>query len=183
MDLLIAPITFGLFASPIMDYFNMKYASDGVNYYAEVHTTTINKFMHFIFMTFTLYGILLWFSMLIALLVKMTILLPYNKTILLANRIKLMIFIGYVTHYLTFNLSGAIISALYAFPSLAFSVHHQWSLSLFKTIIYGLLISTCALGIQEYFGHYHGNDPASRPEAVHNAIVYAPYFAANSFRL
>jgi hypothetical protein len=45
----------------------------------------------------------------------------------------------------------------------------------------GISITIASLCIQEFIGHYCSSDIASREEGVINAILYANYFALQSF--
>ena len=145
----------------------MLSGEDGVEYYSEIHTMFLNKLIHFIFMPFTIYGVLLYFPQL----------LFYNRRDLI-NRSKDMVYITYITHYLTINIIGGILTAIYTFPSLYYSFKH-YDRTGYKNIVRGFTISFLALVIQEIFGHYISGDDPSRFEAIPNAIAYAPYFAVN----
>jgi len=165
---LVTSIAFGLSTSIIMAIIGMSFGLDGIEYYGEIHTKLLNKIIHFIFMPFTMYGILLYLPQL----------LFYNK-VLLINRFKDMLYIAYITHYLTINITGGILTGIYTFPSLYYSVKHC-DIKGYKNILNGFIISFVALVIQEIFGHYISGDEPSRIEAIPNAIVYAPYFAVNN---
>lgn len=162
------PIILGLSGNFIMSLFGMVHGLPAVDYYAEVHTQFLNKFMHFLFMPFTLYGILLLFP---------TIFCFTN--IHFVNEFKKCVYITYIVHYLTFNKFGAVLTAFYAYPSLHYAIKDQDFSSRFYTMMRGLFFMVFALGIQERFGHYLSGDPASRVEAIPNAIIYAPYFGIN----
>ena len=83
----------------------------------------------------------------------------------------------YIGHYITIDFWTTVVFAtVYSIPLLEARKRYRQSII---TIGKGLLISATSLLIQEYFGHYHGGDDASRLEAVPNAIIYANYFAAH----
>ena len=90
----------------------------------------------------------------------------------------------FMTHYISINWKmGLLISIYYAIPRyLAFETYinnsslkkEEFKIKMFKQ---GLIYSTGALIIQEYFGHYLTDDPASRLDAIPNAILYAMYYS------
>ena len=171
----------GIFLPKILNYNNILIGEKGIEYYAEVHTTTLNSYCHSIGMPFTIYGMLLCIPMLFK--------LKYKKYIEIQN----MLYIMYMTHYITINFKiGLIISLLYSLP-LYFSHKkikeyfynieiykvNEYNYARFVLFIQGLMISTAALVFQEIFGHWLSGDPPSRLEAVPNAIIYAMYYSVS----
>ena len=97
------------------------------------------------------------------------------------NQFKIMVYFIYVSHYLSFNLRGGILVAIYGLPSVLLSILDSDEKN-YKTDMWrGLKYMIGALFIQELFGHWISGDPASRLEAVPNAIVYATYYGVNGF--
>jgi hypothetical protein len=146
----------------------MRHHQKGVDYYAEVHTTHQNIVAHVVGMPFTIYGILLWFPTLL------------RCTIENAWRVQCGLFILYLGHYLRINLETVKVYSVMYLPPLLMSISDYTPG--FKGFLYGGVISTGALVFQEYVGHYLGNDPPSRLEAIPNAIGYAVYFSADSLK-
>jgi hypothetical protein len=147
---------------------SMRHHQKGVEYYAEVHTTHQNIAAHMVGMPFTIYGMLLC--------------LPafFWYTLENAWRMQCGLYFLYLGHYIRINRETALVYLLMYTPPLALSIRHYTPG--FGGFMYGSLISASALAFQEYVGHYLGNDPPSRPEAIPNAIVYAMYFSADSFK-
>ena len=97
-----------------------------------------------------------------------------------------------MTHYVIIDFkTGCITAIFYAVPlfysrrtlNRAFEhvdctveAHNFQRLVLF---MYGFIISALALIFQEAIGHWLSGDPASRIEAVPNAILYAIYFSVS----
>mgnify|MGYP001279228787 CR=1 FL=1 len=50
----------GLLIKPLGRHYNVKVANEGVNYYGEVHTSTLNRYIHTVGMPFTIYGMTQW---------------------------------------------------------------------------------------------------------------------------
>ena len=170
MEEFLLSLIFGLLATPVMNFFNMKNGVEGILYYEEVHTQFFNKLIHCLFIPITLYGILMWFPLL------------WVSSKYMANKLRNMMFIFYISHYMTFNIHRSILVIFYAYPSLyysrKFNCFYKGSYR-YQTITAGLIVMFMALGTQEYFGHYLGGDAPSRFEAIPNAIIYAPYFGIN----
>ena len=146
-------------------FIGMKSGDLGVEYYAEIHTSMLNSFVHSMCMPFTCYGFLY----------SIPSFLYLNKK--QANILQTCLYMFYIGHYITIDFWTTVVFAIvYSIPLLEARKRYRQSII---TIGKGLLISATSLLIQEYFGHYHGGDDASRFEAVPNAIIYANYFAAN----
>ena len=156
----------GYNACYLMKLCNMKYDIKGVEYYAEVHTTKQNVITHVVGMPFTIYGILLWIP---------TLLWWWT-----AWKIQLGLYLLYLGHYIRIDFQNSLYFTIMYIPSLILSMTN------YTSGLYGFLkgfsISTASLVFQEYVGHYLGNDPPSRLEAIPNAIVYAIYFSADSLK-
>lgn len=137
---------------------------EGVEYYAQVHRSSINSNIHTVFMPFVIYGMLLWIPALFRL----------NKE--KAKRLQRILYISYMTHYLQMNLkTGCIISLVYLVPLYNASNDYNVNFSLVK----GLKISFGTLLIQEFFGHTHNSDAQSRLDVISmsNSVCYAIYYS------
>ena len=171
MDLLpyILPCFIGVISHPILNFLGMTTGLNGVNYYAEVHTSLVNSIIHSIFMPFTIFGILLWFPT------------HFTYNIVKQNHVRLGLYIAYITHYLIIDVYIAGIVAVWYIPSLYYALYYTnvWTTKIRKKR--GFLIATIALIIQEYFGHYLGGDAPSRLLAIPNAIIYACYYSVSYF--
>lgn len=160
-------ITLGFSFSFIMQIVGMSYGEEGVRYYGEIHTMFLNRLIHCMFMPFTMYGVLLFVPNLI-----------FYNNLNKINKLKRMTFVTYIAHYATFDVVGAILTAIYTLPITYFAIKHQDKVC-YQNMMKGFAISFGALIIQEIFGHYISGDKPSRFEAIPNAIIYAPYFAIN----
>ena len=150
----------------LLNSYGMLIGYEGVQYYAEVHTTFLNSIIHTMFMPFTTYGILLWAPRVIT--------YDYN----LGIKIQHFLYSAYMTHYLLINpFIGALTSILYYYP--LFYAKLDYKNKVMYPFTSGLFISTIALAIQEVFGHWLSGDPPSRIEAVPNAILYAMYYSVS----
>jgi hypothetical protein len=139
----------------------------GVDYYGEAHLSKWNSLIHTVFMPFTTYGIL-----------------GFATNLLLLSRqnaIKLMncLYLFYLFHYLQINYY---IGSLFGISYLAVLVlaQNHYVLS-YKHFLYRFGMAFVSLSIQEYLGHYIGGDIHSRAEGVLNAILYANFYALESF--
>lgn len=158
---------FGFYSTIILNFLGIYNGRQGVDYYGEAHLSQWNSLIHTAFMPFTSYGILLFFPNLIGLnKLSATLLIDY-------------VYLFYFGHY--FYISPYI-GLLFAFFFYFFKklVKHHYSYSISK-FVYGLLVAFISLSIQEYVGHYMGGDIPSRVEGILNAILYANYFALESF--
>ena len=165
----VLPIFLGIVSHPILKQIGMSVGIPGVNYYAEVHTSSLNSYIHSIFMPFTIFGILLWFPCL------------FSTSIIKQNHIRVGLYLGYITHYLLIDMYVAFLVMLWYIPSLFYSIYYTniWTHKMRKKR--GFIIATVALIIQEYFGHFLGGDDPSRIVAIPNAILYACYYSVSHF--
>lgn len=158
---------YGIIFPYILKYNNVLVGIDGVNYYAEVHTSYLNSIIHTIFMPFTIYGILLWVPRLCS--------LNLNHSI----RLQQFLYTAYMTHYMLINFTIGILTSLYYILPL-YAAKLTYLNFYNKKIGYtGFKIMTVALLIQEVFGHWIGCDNLSRFEGVPNAILYAMYYSVH----
>ena len=152
----------GYFFHIYQDLIGMYSLDDGVNYYGEIHKSSLNKIIHGLFMPLTVYGILLWFPALL------------NLNILDASILRGCVYYFYLGLYLKINIFNALVySIIYYLPLKFANIDYRNS---YYTLINGLVISFYSLFIQEIVGHYLGGDEPSRIEGIINAILYAPYF-------
>lgn len=164
--LLLSAVALGLFTSTIFDKYDILYGREGLDYYAEVHKSKFNSWIHTFFMLGTVYG----FSC------SVPALFPINGQF--RNLMQRFVWIWYLSHYTTIDI-GTTIGVFFAYvvpASKAFDRVTQ-NQSRLKLFLHGILWSVVCLGIQETFGHYIGGDDPSRPEGVWNAIVYAPMYS------
>ena len=82
---------FGFISHIIFSLFGILHHNEGVNYYAEVHTTRWNAYIHTIGMPFTIYGMLLWIPSLLC------------NSSYDAKRLQKSLYIMYMSHYLIIN--------------------------------------------------------------------------------
>ena len=151
----------GYYFNHIQDFIGMYSSDDAVNYYEEIHTSSLNKCIHGLFMPLTVYGILLWFPAL------------FNLNILNASILRIWVYYFYLGLYLKINIFYALIySIIYYIPLKYTNIDYKNN---YYTLMNGLVISSYSLFIQECIGHYLGGDDASRIEGIINAIFYAPY--------
>ena len=152
----------------ILDVYNVYNNRKGIDYYAEVHTTRQNIFVHVVCMPFTIYGMLYW--------IPAVFLCDATN----AFYLQLALFLFYFSHYFKIDRVTAMYFALMYVPGVFISAHKYvggWG-----DFAFGLSMSAGVLGLQEYVGHHLGGDPPSRPEGVLNAIFYAMYFSAEHLR-
>ena len=156
----------GYNACYLMEIIGMKYNKKGIEYYAEVHTTKQNVITHVVGMPFTIYGILLW--------------IPTLLWWWAAWKIQFGLYLLYLGHYIRIDFQTSLYFTVMYIPSIIFSMINY--VPGFYGFLKGFTISTASLAFQEYVGHYLGNDPPSRLEAIPNAIVYAIYFSVDSLK-
>ena len=139
----------------------------GVDYYGEAHLSKWNSFIHTVFMPFTTYGILGF--------------IPNLLLLSRQNAIKLMnyFYIFYLFHYLQINYYIGCLFGI-SYSAVLFLAQTHYILS-YQHFLYTFCIAFFCLGIQEYLGHYIGGDIPSRAEGVLNAILYANFYALESF--
>ena len=146
----------------IQDFAGIYSLDEGLNYYGEIHKSSLNKIIHGLFMPLTVYGILLWFPALL------------NLNISDASKFRGCVYYFYLGLYFKINIYYALIySVIYYFPLKFANIDYR---NTYYTLINGLVISFYSLFIQEIVGHYLGGDEPSRIEGLINAVLYAPYF-------
>ena len=156
----------GYHFSIILNFIGIVNGQEGVDYYGEAHLSQWNSLIHTLFMPFTIYGFLL----------AIPALLNLNNEY--TNQLQNHIYIFYISHYISINLFyGLAFALIYDLP-LTFA-QYEYKNNRY-TLIKGLIISSSCLIIQEYVGHYLGNDMNSRWEGVLNAILYANYYSISS---
>ena len=140
-----------------------------IDYYAEVHTTMLNKIIHVIFMPVTIYGLLLGGSSFLE--------LDENKS--LKFHCRMLLFYGW--HYLLIdNYVAFKFVIVYGIVIMAVAWNYcDDKKALKENARKGLCIFIGSLAIQEVIGHWLSGDGASRLEGIPNAILYAPYFSVN----
>ena len=157
---------FGFISHVLFNFLGVLHNNEGVDYYAEVHTTRWNAYIHTIGMPFTIYGMLLWIP---AVLCKSS----YD-----ANRLQKSLYIMYMCHYSIINVYITLGIMLMYIAPLLLSIEKVYdNYNRIHLFIYGFSISFIALVFQEIVGHYLGGDELSRLEAIPNAIIYAMYFS------
>lgn len=137
----------------------------GVEYYAEIHQSSWNSWMHTLFMPFTYGG----FNLAIPGLLKM----PFRA----ATKFRWLIFVSYLFHYVTISRVTTLLIALFYGSMLSYLDEFYSCLSHRDNLMLGLIVSVIALVIQEVFGHWLGGDDASRTEGIPNAILYAVFYS------
>ena len=141
----------------------------GVNYYAEIHTTKQNIVIHVIFMPFTIYGMTQWIPAL------------FGFTDLEhVNLFQQALFFYWLGIYSILNKLSCLYYCFMYYPVVMYGMTTY--IPGIVGVIRGVTWSGGALVLQEVLGHKLGGDPASRPEAVFNAILYAKYFSAHSLK-
>ena len=162
----------GLSLSVIFDNFNITNGIDGVNYYAMVHQSKWNCWVHSIGMLFTFYGISCWFPALLPI-------TRYDR-----NKLQLYTWFLYFIHYLTIDIYGALLFVIIYSASMYFAYNRvYYEYDDVRLFFHGILISTLSLLFQEFVGHYWGGDDPSRMTVydISNAVFYAPLFSVNHF--
>ena len=157
---------FGFISHIIFSLFGILHHNEGVDYYAEVHTTRWNAYIHTIGMPFTIYGMLLWIPSLLC------------NSSYDAKRLQKSLYIMYMSHYLIINAYITLgIMIMYIGPLQLSMKKVDENYNRKHLFMYWFSISFLALLFQEIVGHYYGGDELSRFEAIPNAIIYAMYFS------
>ena len=158
-------ILMGAGAAMFIPFLGITTGKKGLAYYAEVHQSQWNRFIHSLFMPVASTGTLL--------------LIPgvAGATKSQAKSLWAFVLSTYLAHYFTIDLRVAFVTTMIYLNCFAYldSLYDETNAA--KK---GFLAMTGALFIQEIIGHYLGGDPPSRFEAIPNAILYAPYFAVSS---
>ena len=157
----------------------------GVDYYAEIHTTDLNAFCHSAGMPVVAYGSLL------------TVPLIWSGSWRSYVVVQRNIYLVYMAHYMTINWKvGLLTSAVYSVPLM---LAQQSTKRIFSSLsprgsllqknfhvfariqlgLFGLMVLTAALTLQETIGHLLSGDVPSRPEGIINAMIYAIYFSVS----
>ena len=184
----VSGILIGLFLPLLLDWCHILYHTPGVDYYAEIHTTTLNAFSHTLGMPFTCYGILLWFP------------LMWQRSWQRYQEIQSCLYFAYMTYYIGIDAFIGFCTALVYMGPLILAtqtIHHRFSTiqsTTLKTPVYctheydmqrfilaiqGLLIMIGALVFQEFVGHWLSGDSCSRIEGIPNAILHAMYYSVS----
>jgi uncharacterized membrane protein YGL010W len=143
--------------------FGTQTGMEGVSYYAEVHTTTLNRMIHTIFMPITATGFLLMIPNVLGL---------YTTQ---AHKLQDVLYMSYIVHYATFDIATAYKTMIVYYFAVKYAKdHYIWYEA---TMMKGAILGFGGLFIQEVIGHWVSGDPASRLEAIPNAILYAIYFS------
>ncbi len=177
----------GIFLPFILKFFGARIGNDGVDYYGEIHTTSLNSYCHSLGMPFVAYGLFTSVPMLFQ--------SNYNHHYYI--NIQRFLYIAFTTHYLTIDLPiGALTGALYAIPTYYSNKKVEQTFSIvcysdnpnakdiylyfrMNCAIYGAMITIISLVFQEIIGHWISGDQLSRLEAIPNAILYAAYFSVS----
>ena len=159
-------ITLGLLTQSLFNLFGVYTGEQAIAYYAEVHTSKWNSLIHSLGMPFTYYGLLLCVPPLFCLSKPDT------------QRLQLFFYPYFISYYLTINWYVGIILMFYYAPSQYFAMRHYFdSTCRSRIMVYGFVVATTALTIQEVFGHWVGGDDPSRIEAIPNAIWHAGFYS------
>ena len=165
---LVLPFIFGYFCvTPLLDAIGMESGIEGIEYYAEVHQSKWNCWVHSFGMLFTVYGISCWVPALFQLSPENRVWMQYY------------VWVALFSHYMSINfLQGFFCLIWYAIPMICANEKVSSSdMGNWNMFWHGFLVSFISLACQEFFGHYLGGDDPSRPEAVPNAIAYATLFS------
>jgi hypothetical protein len=161
---------FGLEVDFLQELVGMYPLNKGVSYYGEVHISYWNCLIHTFFMPITMYGLFTWVPAI------------FNVNPKVANLMRAFTSIAYIFHYVQINIwVTLLIITNYSYPYIR--AHRDYTKSFritggnSKNFKRGMLLFLTSLLIQEIFGHWVGGDDRSRPEAVPNAIFYAPYYS------
>jgi hypothetical protein len=163
-------IVLGLLSTNILNYFGYITGEEGIKYYAEVHQSKLNSYIHTIFMPGTIYGISCWIPALFSIIFGNWF-NEYHKL-----RLQKIVWLWYILHYITFApLETFLTIILYTFP--AYFAQEKIIILTEKDnyylFIHGFMCMFICLIIQEIFGHWLCGDNPSRIEGVPNAILYA----------
>lgn len=189
--LLALTVVAGIWTYPLLDHAGYLVGVDGVRYYAEVHQSEHNSWIHTFFMLGTVYGASCWvpavFGMVLGKWYN-----GYHK-----KRTQWIVWTWYLTHYAMFDPTVALATALWysitgitraaqtkvstggscigrcLTKSTCQKYQHPQPLSNLRLFVHGFCWMWGSLLIQESFGHWYGGDNPSRPEGVPNAILYA----------
>jgi len=161
MSIRLAPGVAGFVAGLVAPMLGLRSGQAAVNYYAEVHTQPLNSKIHAIFMPLVMLGMFLWIPAMLHL----------QK---FASEMRVFTIFFYFGLYLPIDPGVAMTFAMIHLGMFVIAQLYNPK----YTIRHGLFLSLTALVIQELFGHFLSGDPASRLEAIPNAIGFAPFFAS-----
>tara|TARA_Y100000389_G_C17470954_1_gene530750 strand:- start:13191 stop:13757 length:567 start_codon:yes stop_codon:yes gene_type:complete len=176
----------GIVVAPnCLKYLGFLTGQNGVDYYAEIHTSPLNCIIHTIGMPFVAYGSLL--------------IIPSISRAAASHYVTIQrcIYVAYMGHYFTIDPRiGAFTAVVYAIPTAMAVIKTKnvfeemcsndtikpmqvikYDFARLNCACYGLLIMMSALTLQESLGHTLGGDKQSRPEGILNALIYAIYFS------
>lgn len=161
-------ILFGYYFHIVQNIVNMVNRDEGVNYYAEAHTTSWNSIIHTVFMPFTMLGMFIW--------------IPAIFMVKNPRELKLRVICFYAGLYLRINAFVTLVVILWYYVSyrqseIIYNVLILNNYSYRRIAAIGITISFIALFIQEILGHLLSGDMPSRLEGVPNAVLYAPYYS------
>tara|TARA_B100000963_G_C22612731_1_gene665700 strand:- start:601 stop:1134 length:534 start_codon:yes stop_codon:yes gene_type:complete len=166
VNILLLGTFMGLLTQPIFNLLGIFTGEQAIQYYAEVHQSKWNSFIHTLGMPFTYYGLLLC----------VPTLLSNNK--MTVARLQLFFYPYFISYYMTLDFFTGILVALCYLPSQIYAIRYYYnSTNKIKTKLYGFLVATTALTIQEVFGHWLGGDAPSRIEAIPNAIWHSGFYS------
>lgn len=157
----------GLNVGRLLDLMGIMNGQKAVDYYAEVHQSSWNSWVHTFFMPYTFLG----FTLSVPTLFSFKDPLIFQMSILL----------GFIVHYITIDPIIGLGTFILYYPIIVLG---NWiyilltkNNSFLNCFVLGICISVVALVIQEYIGHYMGGDDPSRAEGVLNAVLYAKYYS------
>ena len=164
----------------------MLIGQEGVDYYAEIHTSPFNAIVHTIGMPLVAYGALTAVPCL------------WRGSVQSYRKAQDIIYVAYMAHYMTIDLNVGVAAAVVYYTPLELArqttsrtFSHlccsndliatgnaaEYDFARLNCACYGGLVMLSALVVQEIVGHSMGGDEPSRPEGVCNAILYAIYFS------
>ena len=148
----------------ILNYFGMQVGTVAIDYYAEIHQSPINIYIHTIMLPISIGGYCLGVPALFCL-------PPYWATLWRTS-----MYLMYFIHYFTINQCVAYVFLLIYGGSLYFA--EKYYKNDWKTAVKGLAIAWGGVFYMEFIGHSLFETAQSRPEGVLNAILYSPYFTS-----
>lgn len=144
----------------------------GYELYSQIHQNYWNRLVHTVGMPFAVYGFLRGAPALIG--------FTGND----ANMLQLAIFYFYIFYYMSWDFTGAVLTAMLFYPSIYFAFSHKYKLNTeYQNIIMGFGTMILALLFQEIIGHCYFEESNSILIQIPNNILIAPIFAARSLLL
>ena len=129
----IAGVFYGILVPLALDYFGFLTGQAGVDYYAEVHMSRLNSYIHTAFMPFTIYGMFLWIPR------------ALNLSFYDSLHFDMCIYVAYMTHYMTINAWVGMVACLYYFVPLVLAYVTHMRVGMHRLLGVGLAASTLAL--------------------------------------